>query len=199
MATNRRTLTSRTAAHPGRAFGADAANVEKAIALLLDLDHAALKERWRDLQGGDPPRRLSRQLLVRALTHAMQERAYGGLSPAVRQRLQRLAAELRSTGRIASIGTQPRFKPGMRLIREWQGRTHEVTVLEEGFLWNGKTYRSLSAIARAITGTRWNGHIFFGLRSRQAPCSVAASSDDPRAAGLPAAKAPACRRDDVHG
>jgi len=97
----------------------------------------------------------------------MQEQAFGGLSPVVRQRLQRLAVELKTTGRITSIGKQSPIKPGTRLIREWQGRTHEVTVLEDGFRWKDKTYRSLSVVARAITGTRWNGHLFFGLRPRR--------------------------------
>src|SRR5689334_3109475 len=69
--------------------------------------------------------------------------------------VQRLGAELKVTGRIASIVRRRKFKPGTRLIREWQGRTHEVTVLQDGFRWNDETYRSLSAIARAITGTRW--------------------------------------------
>jgi len=147
------------------------ADIEQEIAALGDLGHAALKQRWRALQGGDPLKRLSRQLLLRALAHAIQEKAFGGLSPTMRQRIQRLAAELQNTGRIANVGTQPAFKPGMRLIREWQGRTHEVTVLDQGFSWNGKTHRSLSAIARAITGTRWNGHVFFGLKSRQSTCS----------------------------
>ena len=128
---------------------ADYKDIEQEIAALGDLDHAALKQRWRALRGGDPPKRLSRQLLLRALAHAMQEKAFGGLNPTVRQRLQRLAVELQNTGRIASLGTQPAFKPGTRLIREWQGRTHEVTILEDGFRWNGETYRSLSAIARA--------------------------------------------------
>lgn len=199
MTTKMRSLASSTVTTPSRAFGADEAKVEQAIASLADLDHAALKERWRDLQGGDPPRRLSRQLLLRALAHAMQEKAFGGLGPAVRQRLQRLAAELQDTGRIASIGTQPRFKPGMRLIREWQGRTNEVTVLEEGFLWNGKTYRSLSAIARAITGTRWNGHVFFGLKSRQSPGSVAGAPDDTRAGSPRRARPPAHQRSGANG
>ena len=117
----------------------------------------------------------------------------------MRHRLQRLAAELQTTGHIASIGTPPRFKPGMRLIREWQGRTHEVTVLEEGFQWNGKSYRSLSAIARAITGTRWNGHVFFGLKSRQSPCSVAGLPADSGAAGVRKRKAPARQRDAADG
>ena len=165
-----------TVTKPGRA------DIEQEIAALGDLDHAALKQRWRALQGGDPPKRLSRQLLLRALAHAMQEKAFGGLSPTLRRRLGRLATELQSKGRIPSVASQPSFKPGTRLIREWQGRTHEVTVLEDGFQWNGETYRSLSAIARAITGTRWNGHVFFGLKSRQSTCSVAGSPDD-RGAG----------------
>ena len=148
---------------------------------------------------GDPPKHLSRQLMLRALTHAIQEKAFGGLSPTVRQRLQRLAAELQNTGRIANVGTQSAFKPGTQLIREWQGRTHEVTVLDQGFSWNGKTHRSLSAIARAITGTRWNGHVFFGLKSRRSPCSVAGSPRDPRAAGLRKAKVEARQRDDIDG
>jgi len=105
----------------------DTSSIEQALASLDDLDHSALKERWRILQGGDPPRRLSRQLLLRALAHSIQERAFGGLSPAVRQSLQRLAAELQSTGRISSIGRQLKFKSGTRLIREWQGCTHEVS------------------------------------------------------------------------
>jgi hypothetical protein len=170
------------------------ASIEKAIASLLDLDHAALKKRWRALQGGDPPKRLSRQLLLRALAHAMQEKVFGGLSPTLQQRLQLLAAELQNTGRITGIGGQPKFKSGTRLIREWQGHTHEVTVLDSGFDWNGKTYRSLSAIARAITGTRWNGHVFFGLKSRQSPCSASASLSDRRAAGAIKANAITHRR-----
>jgi hypothetical protein len=112
----------------------------------------------------------------------MQERAFGGLSASVRQRLQRLGSELRNTGRIVSIGRKPKFKFGTRLIREWQGRTYEVTVLERGFDWNGKIYRSLSAIARGITGTRWNGHVFFGLKSRQSASATSPTSDH-RSAG----------------
>ena len=142
--------------------------IEQAIAALGDLDHAALKARWRALRGGEPPKGLSRPLLLRALAYAIQEKACGGLPSALRRRLERLGAELRATGRIASAEVQPAFKPGTRLIREWQNKTHEVTVLEHGFDWNGQTYRSLSAVARTITGTRWNGHVFFGLKARQA-------------------------------
>ena len=158
-------------------------SIEQTIESLFDLDHAALKERWRALRGGDPPKRLSRQLLLRAMAYAMQEKAYGGLSPTVRHCLQRLAAELQSTGRITSIGRQPKFKSGTRLIREWRGQTHEVMVLEHGFQWNCKNYRSLSAIARVITGTRWNGHVFFGLKSRQSLRSASALLSDRHAVG----------------
>jgi hypothetical protein len=86
------------------------------------------RTRWRAFLSGDPPKRLSRQLLLRALAHAMQERVFDRLSANVRQRLRRLAAELQNTDRIASIRTQPAFKPGTRLIREWQSRTYEITV-----------------------------------------------------------------------
>jgi hypothetical protein len=169
------------------ALKADEVNVEQLIAGLNNLDHDALKGRWHALRGDDPPKGLSRPLLVRALAYAIQEKAFGGLRPGMRQRLQRLGAELKVTGRIASIGRRRKFKPGTRLIREWQGRTHEVTVLQDGFRWNDETYRSLSAIARAITGTRWNGHVFFGLRSRHdsvtdhsaaGTCKARAANDD---------------------
>lgn len=181
------------------AAGGDTTSIEQAIAALGNLDHAALKARWRTLQGGDPPKRISRPLLLRALAYAMQEKALGGLSPTVRQRLRRLGAELQTTGRIASIGTQPAFKPGTRLIREWQGHTHEVTVLEHGFQWNGETYRSLSAIARAITGTRWNGHVFFGLKSRHPPDTTAGSPGEHRAARVCKPRTAAHQRDGTHG
>ncbi len=177
----------------------DDVDIEQEIAALGDLDHAALKQRWRALQGGDPPKRLSRQMLLRALAHAIQEKAFGGLTPSVRQRLQRLAAELRGTGRVVSVGPQPSFKPGTKLIREWQGRTHEVTVLEQGFGWNGEIHRSLSAIARAITGTRWNGHVFFGLKARRSTCSTTGLPHDGGAAGIRRARTVIRQRKGAHG
>lgn len=163
--------------------------IEQAIKALGGLDHAALKARWRELRGSEPPKGLSRPLLLRALAYAIQEKAYGGLPSALRRRLERLGAELRATGRIANAEVPPAFKPGTRLIREWQNNTHEVTVLEHGLHWNGQTFRSLSAVARAITGTRWNGHVFFGLKPRRAGEGVtdrtagdlnAAPAGDPR-------------------
>ena len=183
----------------GLALKVNDASIEQEIAALDDLDHDALKARWLALRGVDPPKGLSRPLLARALAHAMQEKALGGLSVTVRRRLQRLGAELQATGRIASVGTQSMFKPGTRLIREWQRRTHEVTVLENGFQWNGETYRSLSAIARAITGTRWNGHVFFGLKSRQSPESKTCSAGDHIAADACKASTATHQRDGIDG
>ena len=177
----------------------DEVSIEQGLAALDHLDHAVLKARGRVLWGGDPPKRLSRQLLLRALAHAMQEKAFGGLSATLRQRLQRLGAELHTTGRIASVGTQSMFKPGTRLVREWQGCTHEVTALEHGFQWNGETYRSLSAIARAIAGTRWNGHVFFGLKSGQSRDPKTDSPGAQNAVGTCSARATTHQRDGAHG
>lgn len=181
-----------------RAVNPNDKEIEQEIAALCDLDHATLKERWRALRGGEPPRKLSRQFLVRALAYAIQEQAFGGLSPALRQRLQRLAVELKATGLITSIGRKAAIKPGTRLLREWQGSTHEVTVLEDGFEWNGNTYRSLSAIARAITGTRWNGHLFFGLKPRSR-AAMAANEIGGEDALVPAGNGAAAQRKRAHG
>ena len=88
----------------------------------------------------------------------------GGLRPELRRRLRHVAEQARHGGQV--VPAAPRLKPGTRLIREWQGRTHEVVVGENGFLWQQAQYRSLSQIARAITGTRWSGPVFFGLKPR---------------------------------
>jgi hypothetical protein len=123
-----------------------------------------LAQRFRELYGRPPPRYVHRGLLLRAVAHRVQENAQGGPNPALRRRLARLADELRRTGRIA-VGSRPLVKPGTRLLREWQGETHTVTVLENGFEYRGERHDSLSVIARAITGTRWSGPAFFGLRN----------------------------------
>ena len=176
--------------------------IEQAVAALGDLDHAALKARWRALRGGEPPKGLSRPLVLRSLAYAIQEKTYGGLPSALRRRLERLGAELHATGRIVNAEVQPAFRPGTRLVREWQNKTHEVTVLDHGFHWNGQTYRSLSAIAPAITGTRWNGHVFFGLKPRAPgareinPISADQGAVSDRQARTPSAND---RRESTHG
>jgi hypothetical protein len=141
-----------------RAPGSDVAD---RLARLETLDLGAMRQEWRRLNRAEPPR-LSRDLMTRALAYRIQEIAFGGLSKATLRRLASLAAEFESDGRIATP-TQPRIKPGARLVREWHGRTHSVVVTEEGFEFEGKLYRSLTGIAREITGAAWSGPRFFGL------------------------------------
>jgi hypothetical protein len=97
----------------------------------------------------------------------MQEVALGGLRPEPQRQLRQIAQELKQTG-AAARRFRPQLKPGTRLIREWQGRTYEVVVLDDGCSWQGARYRSLSAIARKITGTAWSGPLFFGLKQNRA-------------------------------
>jgi hypothetical protein len=141
-----------------RAPGSD---VTDRLARLETLDLSAIRQEWRRLHRAEPPR-LSRDLMMRALAYRIQESAFGGLSKATSRRLAALAAEFESEGRIA-IPAQPRIKPGARLVREWHGRTHAVVVTEDGFEFGGKLYRSLTGIAREITGAAWSGPRFFGL------------------------------------
>jgi Protein of unknown function (DUF2924) len=97
----------------------------------------------------------------------MQEVALGGLHPQPQRQLRQIARQFKQTGQ-ATIRARPELKPGTRLMREWQGRTYDVLVLDDGFSWQNTRYRSLSAIARKITGTAWSGPLFFGLRSNRA-------------------------------
>ena len=106
---------------------------------------------------------LSRELLLRALAYRMQEVALGGLRPARQRQLRQMAQQFNRIG-AANTPPRPELKPGTRLIREWQGRTYDVLVLDEGFSWQNTQYRSLSALARKITGTAWSGPLFFGLK-----------------------------------
>src|SRR3984893_2155524 len=105
---------------------------------------------------------LSRELLVRAVAYRMQEVALGGLGPGRQRQLRQIAQQFKQTG--AATTPRPELKPGTRLVREWQGRTFEVLMLDDGFSWQGMSYRSLSALARKITGTAWSGPLFFGLK-----------------------------------
>ena len=144
------------------------ARLEREIDALADLTRAELVEGWRTHYRTDPPKGTSRRLLVRAIAYEMQAKRYGGLKPATDRRLRMIAngiAEGDHGGRKAS----PRLQPGARLVREWNGVSHVVEVIEGGFIWNGDRHRSLSAIARAITGARWSGPRFFGLASGDVP------------------------------
>lgn len=125
-----------------------------------------LRQRWAEFFGMAPSPRISRELLIRAVAHRMQEEAHGGLGKACRRQLARLAETLREGGSIPMSQTQS-FKPGTKLIREWKGKVHEVVIAGGSYIWAGQHYRSLSQIARAITGTRWSGPRFFGLEAGQ--------------------------------
>ena len=115
------------------------------VAALPKTPTPELRQMWRELFDKEPPG-FSRNYLISRLAYRIQELAYGGLKPATGARLDALAV----------VGTQ--------LIREWRGVEHKVTVLADGFEWEGRRYKSLSAVARAITGTRWNGLTFFGVK-----------------------------------
>jgi Protein of unknown function (DUF2924) len=138
----------------------------EALSRLPKLDIRELREEWRFLYKTDASPHLSRELLIRAVAYRMQEIALGGLRPEPQRQLRQIAQELKQTG-AAAKRFRPQLKPGTRLIREWQGRTYEVVVLDDGFCWQGTQYRSLSAIARKITGTAWSGPLFFGLKQNR--------------------------------
>ena len=123
---------------------------------------AELRALWRAKFQSDPPKAFGPDLLRRSIAYRIQEDAYGGLDPATTRLLKQLMAQYAKTP--GKIVMPRRIKPGAILVREWKGESHRVTVLEDGFAYQGKTYESLSEIARLITGTRWNGPRFFGLR-----------------------------------
>ncbi len=148
--------------------------VDSKIAELQGLDTPALRALWGEAFGRPPPKRMSRDLLLRALAYHVQEQVEGGLSKAARKRLGRLADPKRKGSR-APRPPAPRLKPGTRLVREWRGDVHQVTVLDDGFDYRDIRYASLSRIAREITGTRWSGPLFFGLR--KAGIQTKASTD----------------------
>jgi hypothetical protein len=142
-------------------------DMEAKIRELADLPRPDLTERWRQLYRTAPPKGISRRLLIRAVTYGMQVKRYGGLKPAVRRQLRKAAAG-GSTRAAANLKTA-KIAPDMRMIREWNGSSYVVEAVDGGFVWNGKRYGSLSAVARAITGARWSGPRFFGLPSDEAP------------------------------
>jgi hypothetical protein len=135
--------------------------VSRRLEALSDLTPEELRREWRGLYRSQPPR-LSRDLLVRAIAHRIQELRYGGLSKATSRKLTALV-QARDCGTEVVVGDAAGIRPGARLLREWNGRTYTVTVEEDGFTYAGRNYRSLSAIAREITGARWSGPRFFGL------------------------------------
>jgi hypothetical protein len=135
------------------------------VALLRSASMQHLKLRWRELFDSEPPP-YNRRFLESRLIYRVQELAFGGLQPNTIERLRALGEELDGgDGVKRKIRDDGRPLPGTRLLREWQNAEQTVTVLAEGYEWQGRPYKSLSAVARAITGVRWNGWTFFGLKN----------------------------------
>ena len=137
------------------------------LAALKTTPIADLKHQWRTLFGKEPPP-FSKTYIQSRLAYRIQELAYGGVKPETVARLEALGEQL-DGGNITLRRIRHDAKPiaGTRLIRDWRGVQHTVTVLAEGYEWQGRPYNSLSAVARAITGTRWNGLVFFGIKNQR--------------------------------
>ena len=161
----------------------DVAICREALARLPELELSELRQQWRALYKSDASPHLRRELLLRAVAYRVQEVALGGLRPECRRHLRHIALQFNQTGEIRRRA-RLELKSGTRLVREWQGRTYEVLVLDDGFSWQGTHYASLSAVARKITGTPWSGPLFFGLKQNrpaiQTPSHIAYAPGEPR-------------------
>jgi Protein of unknown function (DUF2924) len=141
----------------------DIKGLAAALEVVSALDAEELDARWKAVYGSDPPDRLRRHLLVQALAYRLQEQAFGGLKPATRRLMRSVAGDAAERRPIAVEPKRP-VKAGAVLIREWHGTKHQVTALKDGFMFQGKRFQSLSRIASEITGARWSGPLFFGLK-----------------------------------
>lgn len=139
-------------------------DIEKEIAALHGMQIHELRVRWRKCYRAEPPDRLSRDLLIRGIAYKIQEHVQGGLTQSTKRKLRILAEKLKTEGH-ASFDPGLSLKPGAKLVREWHNRTHTVIVREDGFDYDGRRYRSLTKIAREITGAHWSGPRFFGLKN----------------------------------
>ncbi len=133
---------------------------------LPEMNRTALCIQWQEHFHKPAPDGVRKELLVRMLAYRIQEQAFGGLSAQSRRRLDEMAAAISNDPKTA-IESMVRTNPGTQLIRSWQGKTHTVTVQESGYQYDNRRYRSLSEIARHITGTQWSGPLFFGLKPRR--------------------------------
>jgi hypothetical protein len=154
---------------PDFLFGGMETCVKPTLASQLEalpkMERKVLQALWLELFGKPPSPAMRREMLVPILNYRLQEKALGGLKASTAKRLRSLAEDL-SQGRKLTSSPTTRPKIGTRFVREWEGKLHEVTTLASGYEYDNRTYRSLSEIAREITGTRWSGPAFFGLKSR---------------------------------
>ncbi len=140
--------------------------VAKEVNRLSGLPLTELRSEWhRWHPERQMPQRLSRDLLVRTIAWKLQEQTFGRCPPILTRKLERLASQLERSGTL-DLEREAHLRPGTALVREWQGQTYRVTATNDGFLYDGRAFESLSEIARTITGTRWSGPRFFGLKQR---------------------------------
>jgi hypothetical protein len=139
----------------------------KRIADLPALGRVALRDLWKQLFDTSPPVKLRRDLMIPILAYRLQEKAFGSLSGGTRGRIRHLRRAFERSSESA-IPSAPHIRPGTRLVRQWRDQVHLVNVEANGYEYRGARYRSLSEIARLITGTRWSGPLFFGTKSEQA-------------------------------
>ena len=156
-----------------------ASDLAERLAKLNQLTRTDLRAEWRRLYRVHPPERLSRDLLELGVAWKLQEKVFGGLSASVKRQIADLARTMETRSDLVKARTVS-LKPGARLLRSWCGETHEVVVVDDGFVWAGKTWRSLSAIAREMTGTRWSGPRFFGLSGAKVPTNADAAAGGPK-------------------
>jgi hypothetical protein len=141
-------------------------DTEVRIIALEALTTADLQIEWHRLYRATPPTRLSRDLLIRGVAYRVQEQAHGGLSLSTKRRLHTLSEGADQRGGSAAAPAI-KLKPGAKLVREWHGHAHTVNVLDDAFEYQGERYRSLTRIARRITGVHWSGPFFFGISKRR--------------------------------
>ena len=172
---------SRVIDDAGPGISQSTASTAKTVAAKLraleQMDYGALRAEWRRLYRAQAPKRVARNLLMLGVAWKIQGQAHGGLGAATKRRLADLAKTMEKNGDV----TRDRvtcFKPGARLVREWHGEAHTVIVLEDGFQWKGTRWRSLSVIAREITGVHWSGPRFFGLKGRAKAETASAEMGD---------------------
>jgi hypothetical protein len=141
--------------------------VEERLAVLPTLSKAALCDLWKQFFHSAPSSQLRRDLMVPILSYRIQEQAFGSLSARTQERLRQLSRAFEKGG-DPTAARAPRIRPGTRLVRQWGDRVHLVNVQTDGYEYQGNRYRSLSEIARLITGTRWSGPLFFGIKRESA-------------------------------
>jgi Protein of unknown function (DUF2924) len=148
-------------------------SIVKRLASLSMLSLPALCDLWQQLFKKEPPPEIRKDLMLRIVGHRLQEQEFGGLSDAGCRRLRQLAATFEADPN-AVVSSWPPIKPGTRLVRQWKEQVHVVEVETEGYEYRGARYENLSEIARLITGTRWSGPLFFGLKAKQSNVSLEA-------------------------